>query len=165
VIVVDDDILIFPWQLRRLFLHLIAEPEGPHGFTGMLHATDEEFRYCERDELSVDCLCEVYAVTRQHLERYAELEEFLSRDGEIAKTIEAAADFMVISRCGSRKPRIHDGGHLFRCRTFERPGVAVHKGQGFWSGAADVWRALNKMAAQGLEEGRSTTTWPSIDRA
>lgn len=145
LIVVDDDILLFPSQLRTLFENLIKEPEIPHGISGMLHLDDGEFEFHEKENMQVDYLCETYAVSRQNLHRYLELESFVTKDDSLSKMIESSADFMLISQTGSQNPKIHNVGRLFRCPTFNEPGVAVHKAPGFDANMVEVSRALNNL--------------------
>jgi hypothetical protein len=145
LIVVDDDILLFPSQLRIIFKNLINEPEIPHGISGMLHHANGDFEYYEKMDMQVDYLCEIYAVTRQNLHRYLELESFVTKDDSLSKMIESSADFMLISQTGSQNPKIHNVGRLFRCPTFNEPGVAVHKAPGFDANMVEVSRALNNL--------------------
>jgi hypothetical protein len=142
LIVIDDDILLFPWQLAALFKQLVSEPQVPHGFAGMLHHPPDDFEYREKENRPVDYLCEIYAVTRAHLRRYAELKSLAAGDPAVARMIESAADFMVISQTGSGHPRIHDAGRIFRSETFDQAGVAVHKRSDFDASLPRVSRAL-----------------------
>jgi hypothetical protein len=145
LIVIDDDIWLFPQQLANLFQHLVNEPDVPHGFTGMLHLANDEFEYREREERTVDYLCEVYAVTKEHLDRYRELENRLARNESVAKAIAASHDFMVISQTGNRNPKIHYTSRLFRSPTFNQPGVAVHKENSFDRSMPEIYHALHQV--------------------
>jgi len=147
LIVVDDDILLFPSQLRTLFKNLIEEPEIPHGISGMLHLDDGEFEFHEKENMQVDYLCETYAVSRQNLNRYLELVKFLANQNSLSMMIESSADFMLISQTGSQNPKIHNVGRLFRCPTFNEPGVAVHKDQDFDTSMVAVSRVLDNLIA------------------
>lgn len=147
LIVVDDDILLFPSQLRTLFKNLIKEPEIPHGISGMLHLDDGEFEFHEKENMQVDYLCETYAVSRQNLNRYLELVKFLANQNSLSMMIELSADFMLISQTGSQNPKIHNVGRLFRCPTFNKPGVAVHKDQDFDTSMVAVSRVLDNLIA------------------
>ena len=143
LIVVDDDILLFPSQLAKLFQHLISEPEIPHGFTGMQHTENGEFEYYERVDMDVDFLCEVYAVTRQNLRQYRELEHHIERDTYLTKLVDSSMDFMLISQTGLHNPRIHNVGRIFRCPTFNQAGIAVHKADEFGQNMLEVDKFLN----------------------
>ena len=63
LIVMDDDILLFPWQVEKLFSALVAEPEIPHGFAGMVQQPDGFLDYQQKQERRVDYICEIYAIT------------------------------------------------------------------------------------------------------
>lgn len=143
LIVVDDDVLIFPWQLRQLFEVLVDEPEIPHGLAGMVHGKDGFLEYRQEEERSLDYICEIYALTGVHLKRYIEMQSEIIKDESLKTMVEFAADFMIISRSGSRAPKIHNAGRLFRCPTYNESGVAVHKNYDFDKSMLGVMRALN----------------------
>jgi hypothetical protein len=147
LIVVDDDLLIFPRQLRQLFEALVATPEIPHGFAGMVQHEDGFLEYRQEEELSLDYICEIYALTGVHMKRFMELREEVIKDESLRNMVESAADFMIVSRSGSRAPMIHDAGRLFRCPTYNEMGVAVHKDNDFNSSMMGVARALNAIAS------------------
>lgn len=143
LIVVDDDVFIFPWQIKRLFEALAAEPEIPHGLAGMVYHTDGSWEYRQEEEISLDFICEVYALTGTQLKRYMELRNEIIRDESLRNIVEFAADFMIVSRSGSRSPKIHHAGKLFRCPTYDEVGVAVHRNSDFNLSILGVARALN----------------------
>ena len=145
LIVVDDDILFFPKQLAGLFRQLVAEPEWPHGITGMLHVDGQKIEYHEKENMTVDYLCEAYAVTGEHVKRYMELRQQVAGDETLTEMIDSAADFMIISQTGSHNPKIHNVGRLFKSATFKQVGVAVHKNDGFDHIVAVVGKALTDL--------------------
>lgn len=144
LIVVDDDILLFPWQLKKLFVSLIHEPNIPHGFAGMVHHENGYLEYREYVDRPVDYICEIYAVTGEHLKKYMELKQHVLRNPDLVPIVEFAADFIILSQTGNSDPKIHDGGRLFRCTTYNETGVAVHKGSEFDAGVLEVASALKK---------------------
>lgn len=152
LIVVDDDILFFPAQLARLFKRLVAEPMMPHGITGMLNLEDHELEYHEKKDMTVDYLCEAYAVTREQVSRYMELRRLVGAKDGMTEMIDSAADFMLISRTGSHKPKIHNVGRLFKSATFKQVGVAVHKNEGFDKIMLEVGNVINGVEIQGSKE-------------
>lgn len=158
LIVVDDDILFFPAQLTRLFKRLVAEPMMPHGITGMLHLGNQELEYHEKENMTVDFLCEAYAVTGEHVKRYMELRQLVSANESMTEMIDSAADFMLISRTGSHNPKIHNVGRLFKSATFKQAGVAVHKDDGFSKTVLKVGQELNNLGAMEIKESGITTT-------
>lgn len=149
LIVVDDDILFFPKQLARLFKRLIAEPVIPHGITGMIHLENRVLEYHEKKNMEVDFLCETYAVTGVHVSRYMELRRLVGTNEGVTEMIDAVADFILISRSGSRDPQIHNVGRLFKSDTFKQAGVAVHKTEGFDNAVQEVVQQLNTLEVHG----------------
>ena len=152
LIVVDDDILLFPWQLKTLFVSLVADPQVPHGFAGMVHHENDFLEYCEKEDMEVDYLCEVYAITGEHLRRYLELRAQVLRNESLAQMVEFSADFVVVSQTGNQRPRIHKVGRLFRCPTYNEAGVAVHKEHEFDKNVLETIRALSNL---GVRENQS----------
>lgn len=147
LVVVDDDILLFPWQLKKLFAALIQEPEIPHGFAGMIHHENGFLEYREQLERPVDYICEIYAVTGEHLNKYSQLKQEVLKNPDLTHTVEFAADFVILSQTGAANPKIHDGGRLFRCTTYNETGVAVHKDAEFDVGILEVASTLKKEKA------------------
>lgn len=147
LIVIDDDLLLFSWQVARLFRHLLEQPEVPHGLAGMVLDADGSLGYLQRRDQAVDLLCEAYAVTRQHLQAFARLSAAAAREAEVAGLIEQSADFVAISRAGAGRPRVHDVGRILRCETFDRAGVAIHKRPEFGSSIDAVLAALDRLEA------------------
>ncbi|MDZ7319276.1 MAG: glycosyltransferase family 2 protein [candidate division KSB1 bacterium] len=145
LVVIDDDILLFPWQLKTLFAELVADPQVPHGFAGMVRHDDDFLEYREKENRSVDYLCEVYAITREHLKRYMELRNYILKNESLARMIEFSVDFVVISQTGNYNPKIHDAGRLFRCPTYNESGIAVHKEREFDKGVLEMARALSDL--------------------
>ncbi|MGE3845169.1 MAG: hypothetical protein AB7I50_26720 [Vicinamibacterales bacterium] len=141
LITIDDDILLYPAQVARLFEQLVLDPSVPHGLSGMWRDDSTEFKFVERHEVEVDFLCETYALTRHHLSRYWKVRAELAADG-VADLIDGAMDFVVISQMGDGRPRIHDLGRLRRCETFAEVGIAVHRNADFGTAFHQVWGAL-----------------------
>jgi hypothetical protein len=94
----------------------------------MVRLPDGNFQYFEREDRSVHYLCEIYAVTGEHVEQYFRMEDLLlKKDKNLPHAVERLGDFVLISQTGTGNPRIHTIGHLFRSETFKTPGVAMHK--------------------------------------
>ena len=86
LIVIDDDIVLFPWQLKILFESLLEEPKIPHGLSGMVRMNDGSFQFQQRKNIEIHSLTEIYAVTKGHLKRYFELVKTLDeQDRDFAK--------------------------------------------------------------------------------
>ena len=142
LLVIDDDIFLRASQIAALFQQLVSLPRVPHGLSGIRELEDGYLDFVDRQEVGVDYLCEVYAVTRQHLRRHAELQTLATAAAPVGELIASAFDFMVISRAGNGRPHVHDLGHILRCETFKTPGVAVHKHDGFEAHLRQVAQAL-----------------------
>jgi hypothetical protein len=131
LVVIDDDLFIFPEQLTRLFNSLLAEPEIPHGLSGMIYFPDGSYEFHDKENREIDFLCEIYAVTKKHLDRYVDIYSDFSSNESVSRIVDSATDFIIISQTGTSEPKIHDVGRLLRDETFKKEGVAVHKGQMF----------------------------------
>ncbi len=142
-LIIDDDQLLAPWQISRLFRHLIARPDVPHGLTGALGGM-----YKVRCDMDVDALYNLYAVTKAHLHRYEALAHALETvHGIPSNDIEYVADDVLISHAGTGRPRIHDAGFLLRCHTGNTPGVATFKEQDFDARRRRVEAAVRAVTA------------------
>jgi hypothetical protein len=148
LVVVDDDLHLFSWQLNRLFGHLLDAPEAPHGLSGMRVGDDGSLSFHQRQNMTVDLLCEVYAVTRPHVERYIALSDMLTRDPKLSDLLEWSCDFVVISHAGRGRPRIHREGRIARSRSFNEPGTAVHQASAFSGGVTTTLRAVRDADAR-----------------
>jgi len=141
-LVIDDDTIPQPKQLAELLKQLLADPSVPHGMAGW----QAHGEFVERREAEVECVFNVYAVTRQHVERYVDfVGELTQRFGLAADTIEFYADDLVISQTGDREARVHDLGWVLRCRTSNREGIAISKDQEFWPRRLQVLQALREL--------------------
>ena len=128
-IVIDDDFLITPVQIRVLFLHLIEEPGIAHGVTGHLQA-----RYYQNKNMEVTQIHQIYAVTKEMINRYFEITDSIKKTRpDVFPLIEDRADDTIISKAGSARPKIHHIGLLSRCSTSRSPDVAVHLSQDFYA--------------------------------
>jgi hypothetical protein len=132
LIVIDDDIVMFPSQLKVLFENLLKDPNVPHGLSGMIHMENGDLQFHQREDIHVHYLTEIYAVTRKHVEQYFEMVRiFVEQSSDLADAIERLADFVVISQTGHQHPRIHRAGRIFRDETYNAKGVAIHKDEQF----------------------------------
>jgi hypothetical protein len=143
---IDDDVLVYPRQLARLFMHLINRQEVPHGLSGCRFP----FRFLERKELEVDLLFEIYAVTREHLRVYFDYLRQLEggTPGQGRGIDMMRGDFVVISHCGKGKPLIHDAGFISRCATAYAEGVATFREHDFLTSTEEVIRAVEQVKAR-----------------
>lgn len=148
LIAIDDDILLFPLQLKTLFQHLVQEPEVPHGFSGMLHLQDGEFQYREYEDLEVDYLTEVYAVTPNHIKRYAEIAQSITEQDATLLKGYGDCDFIVISQTAKQNPKIHKVNRLFKSDTFKTPGIANHKDPEYSENIEKVARLVEQIRSR-----------------
>jgi hypothetical protein len=131
LLVIDDDLFLFPGQITKLFKFLLAEPKIPHGLSGINCLPDGSYEFRDRENRETDYLCEIYALTREHLDHYMKTYTDLSSNEEIIRIVNSTTDFILLSHTGISRPIIHDVGRLFRDETFKTEGVAVHKKEMF----------------------------------
>ena len=149
LIVIDDDIVLFPEQLKVLYEQLLKNPQIPHGLSGMIHRENGTLQFRQRENIDVHYLCEIYAVTNEHLERYFEMVQLLEQQHrDLPEAIDRLGDFIVISQTGTQNPKIHEAGRIFRDETFNVPGVAIHKDDQFASIVKDVSKAVKELRLQ-----------------
>jgi len=144
-LIIDDDFLIFPKQLAILFTHLIEEPGIPHGLSGR-QSIDGKFH--ARENMQVEVLHQIYAVTRDHIKKYREIADAVRLyQPDIYPLIEEISDDIVISMTGRNKPRIHDVGYNLRCHTAKAKGVSLHQEESFWEKRLALKKVLDTIQA------------------
>ena len=149
LVVIDDDIVLFPWQLKALFEHLLREPKVPHGLSGMIHMENGDLQFHQRENTEVHYLTEIYAVTREHILQYFDMvKTFGEQDQKLPYEIEYLGDFVVISQTGPQNPKIHKAGHIFRDDSFNVPGMANHKEEQFSMIVNKVSQAVKDLRPQ-----------------
>jgi hypothetical protein len=128
---IDDDVLLSPHQVKRLFQELLADPRVPHGIQGeeylgpqvdskgrALISWKPGIRRAERETDVINC---VYAFTRQHLEEMFRQARAL---GQEMATLANGED-VLLSCSGLGRPRIHDLGPVLTCLSSHQVGVAT----------------------------------------
>jgi glycosyltransferase involved in cell wall biosynthesis len=144
-IVIDDDMLINPQQLAVLFQQLINQPEIPHGFIG--RRADGE--YVMSQEIEVEFLYNIYAVTQTHIKNYLEYTQKIIKNGYATpESIEYWADDIVISKTGIGHPRIHKASSIRQCKTTQTSGVATFTENQFDQHRLQVDQALTKIKSE-----------------
>jgi glycosyltransferase involved in cell wall biosynthesis len=144
-IVIDDDILIKQKQISLLFLKLIKQPETPHGLAGFLKGDHKIYQ-----ESDVDTLCNIYAVSKNHIRLYFKFSSDLTKNGSITNEMIGACDDIIISQTGNAKAKIHDAGFLLECKSFDSNDVALHKSPDFFKNRPIVTKALNQIKQTSL---------------
>lgn len=125
VLVLDDDVLLFPNQVKALYKAFLSDADVPHGLAGKTRG--EYSRNCNRE---VDYLVEAYFVSKIHIGKYLQLENILERRAGLAIN---SSDFLLISKCGntSSLAKIHNIGPVLRCRTYRSRDIALHRNADF----------------------------------
>ncbi len=156
-IAIDDDLLIYPKQLKGLFECLIREPEIPHGLFGSnIQLPDPgngkklHLSYYKRKEMEVDTLHSIYAVSRSHVDNIFFYLSKLRENTEIRSdifynkecTLLSVGDDILTSFCGLGQPKIHDFGCLVFCKTGNDPGIAIHQRENFWDCRLKITKAI-----------------------
>src|SRR5262245_61653884 len=148
---IDDDIFLYPEQIKVLFVQLLDNPSVPHGVRGQVVFDCKEFvDGLYGVETKVDILNGVYAFTRAHLLEYLRLEEELSGIPMV--------DDIVLSFAGESVPCCHDVGEILLCPTEPLPGVAVWKQPEFLKHRLAALQKLTKVKRL----ARSATSLPSL---
>ena len=156
----DDDVFLWPWQVKRLFTYLVQDPDVPHGLFGEYILLDYQLRgEIKYQDVSVDILSRVYAFTRQHVDMFWRLVAELGLDGDFglpydgeytpqvreqigATNFRSYGDDIILSFSGKGRPVIHNIGRILCCPTGITPGVAAWKQSGFLSYRTTLVRRL-----------------------
>lgn len=159
-ICIDDDVFPFPWQLRRLFRSLVADPSAPRGTGGQVYDRRKaglvELRpkaFSLRDQTrTVDVIWQIHAFTRRHLDAYFEIVENMGMENS---SIHSSED-IIISFAGSGLPVLEDVGHVFKCPSGTEPGIATHNRKGFFDYRRDLYLRVSGNLPESTET-RSVT--------
>jgi len=130
--ILDDDIFMFPEQIRKLFIHLLDDPAVPHGFHGTRYGSaghddgNDEIQHVARREAYVDVLHQGYAVTRSQIAHMLQIAEAANRSGQFPdeNPVDFADDLM-ISMSGKAQPRVHNLAPIITCPTSLQEDVAA----------------------------------------
>jgi hypothetical protein len=125
VLAIDDDVFLYPSQIRALVEAVLDEPDRVHGFAGM-----DGHTYLDGQDRDVDHIVRVYATTQDHIARYFDL---IDRMPEHGGEVERIGDDMVISLAAPGPPRMHDVGYVLSCKTSTEDGIAVNREDDFTS--------------------------------
>jgi len=154
-IAIDDDMFVYPEQLKKLFESLIDDPNVPHGMFGSVYNAkdpkDEEmssaYSYFNERNMSVDVLHQIYAVTNEHVSNYFELlTNIRIHNHEVSNILRKIGDDIVISHAGSERPKIHDFGFVLECPSHNLEAMATFQELGFYQGRIKIFRAVRRTA-------------------
>jgi len=129
---VDDDVFLYPKQVRALYARYLEDPSVPHGLFGYINSFDDSGNL-QRDmrrrvEASVDVLHQVYVLSRQHVKEYFRL---LGELGYTNLKELRLGDDIVLGYSSDGWPRCHDVGPILLCPTAHDPKRATWKQPGF----------------------------------
>jgi hypothetical protein len=145
VLAIDNDTLLFPRQMARLFAHVAAKPEVPHGIAG-----ETNLGYIQSQEAEVNTLFQAYAVTGRHIQSYSDrLQAIRQIDQAAADGVEIFGDDLIISATGAGLPMIHNIGFVLRCATASERGVSTFTMTGFEANRVRIQQCLEATRAEG----------------
>ena len=155
---IDDDVFLKPEQIETLFNQLVADGSRPHGLFGSnWKILDYETKLLDRHfsaeiDKTVDLIHQVYAVKKKHIEKYFELRDvLLSKTPDVVSYIDAFSDDILISHCGTAKPKVHNADKLTECKTKAKDGIALCAAEDFLSKRADVYYHLTETRSDLLD--------------
>lgn len=145
---IDDDVFLYPRQVRRLFEELLARPSSPHGIQGenfLGETTPGTFRGWQVNlhdqEGQADDINTCYAFTREHALETDRLARCLGLD---LVDIYMGSD-VILSASGRERPFLHDVGPVLHCLSQHRLGVATWTMRGFFPQRAKMFRSLRAL--------------------
>ncbi|MDX1998278.1 MAG: glycosyltransferase family A protein [Thermoanaerobaculia bacterium] len=144
----DDDCFLYPHQIERLYRHLLAAPEVPHGISGEVRQpvkdmTHYPFAIGVRGEREVDHLTELYLFSREHV--LTTLEIYRQLGWHEASRVGNGED-IALSFSGPGRPRIHRYGRRLRCNSAWAEGIATWSShQNFFAERVMIHAKLRKL--------------------
>ena len=144
-IAIDDDLFIYPEQLKFLFTQLLKNPAIPHSLFGTIISKSKdassrfESTYLLQAEEDVDVIHQIYAVTREHVRNYFKLLRNIYTTNRVAAGyLRKRGDDITISHTGDGRPAIHDAGFVLECQTNTDPNLATFKQEGFYNQREEI---------------------------
>jgi hypothetical protein len=145
---IDDDVFLYPHQVKRLFEELLARPSSPHGIQGEnFHGETTPNTFLgwqvniHRYDGQADDINTCYAFTREHALEADRLARCLGLD---LANIPMGSD-VILSASGRERPFLHDVGKVLHCLSQHRLGVATWTLQGFFPRRAKMFRSLRAL--------------------
>ncbi len=108
-ICLDDDLYLWPSQLRALAWHLVQQPEAVHGITGqdLPSLSGEQGGSYRNEERPVEVLNRIYAFTSAHARRVFVLIDLLRRVHPDIASNPSLIEDLLLSYSGRGRPRMH----------------------------------------------------------
>ncbi len=156
-IAIDDDLFVFPEQLKKLFESLINDPSVPHGMFGSVYISSDPnkeeisstYSYINNRNMSVDVLHQIYAVTNDHVSNYFGLLAKIRRNNrEVSNFLRRIGDDIVMSHSGSERPKTHAFGFVLECPSHNRTGLATFQDLEFSQRRIKIFREVRKTVIQ-----------------
>lgn len=142
---IDDDLFLSPQQIEQLCAGTLAEPQRAHGFCGENDDGSHFIGLFENREESLDHLNRAYFLNRPLLERFFAITSSLGINDQSREWDESWFEDIVLSRCGSLKPRSHDIGWFLTCPTSTTPGIAAYKHPSFYPYRRELVNRLTRL--------------------
>ena len=163
---IDDDVFLYPCQIKILFDYLKAHPENPVGVQGENYCPDASQVYGKNliDKCgwvpglfgfhgSVDVINRVYGFTKTHMEKMHVLSQLLNID----ITNLYNGEDILLSVTGESRPQILEVGRLFACLTQNRYGVATWATRNnFFAERAELYKKLRGLKSLEVTQLKET---------
>ncbi|MCY1022985.1 glycosyltransferase family A protein [Pyxidicoccus sp. MSG2] len=151
---IDDDVFLYPEQVKRLFAELLARPQAPHGIQGERFVGDvtvsrtvpmalrQGWQVAIRDrEEQVDVINTVYTFTAAHVEALYQRAHRLGID--VAEM--SNGEDLLLSASGTERPYIHDVGQVAECLSSTQMGVSTWRTrENFFRERTELFKALQE---------------------
>ena len=143
---IDDDLFLTSRQIDLLVDQVLAEPSVPHGVWGEKITIERNVFKLERGLFNysgeVDVINRAYAFTRNHVQRFFELMEYLRV--EDPRNL-GPGDDVLLSFSGTGRPKCHDLGPLENCPTSDQEGIALWREKGFYEQRLKIFHQLSRL--------------------
>lgn len=140
---VDDDMFLYPEQIKKLVEAAMADSSRGHGVCGSINN-----EYIKDQNIECDHLTRCYFVNRNHVKRYFEMVDIIEPVDELS-TVDYVGDDMAISLAADNLAMIHDVGFVLSCKTSLDDSVAVNREDAFTERRA-ILLAKIREAAQSI---------------
>ncbi len=148
-ICIDDDLFPSPWQLKKLFIALLSNPESPVGSAGQIYDSKtgalrkiRRNNWTLRDQTrTVDVILQIYVFTRNHLKNYFDLLRAIGVENDAVHSSED----VILSFAGTKRPLLKDVREVCECVTSRDSAIATHRQEGFDAYRHDLYQRLSQV--------------------